>query len=62
MGRIRSLGHERGGDVPALALTALASAEDRRHALEAGFQMHVAKPVAVDRFIATLSELRRVAH
>ncbi|HZS08823.1 MAG TPA: ATP-binding protein [Blastocatellia bacterium] len=43
--KVRALAPERGGRVPAMALTAYAGAEDRRHVLEAGFQMHVAKPV-----------------
>ena len=57
LGRIRALGSERGGDVPALALTALASGEDRRRAFEAGFQVHMAKPVDIDRLVTTLSML-----
>lgn len=56
--RIRALGPARGGDVPALALTALASDEDRRHAAEAGFQMHMAKPVDIGRLVAALAQLR----
>ena len=43
--RIRSLGVQRGGDVPAIALTAYARAEDREQALTAGYQRHVTKPV-----------------
>jgi len=43
--------------LPALALTALAREEDRREALAAGFQEHVAKPVAPDLLIATLVRL-----
>ena len=43
--RVRELPTERGGLTPAVALTAYATAPDRLHALEAGFQMHVAKPV-----------------
>jgi two-component system CheB/CheR fusion protein len=39
----------RGADVPALALTALSSAEDRRSALASGFQMHMTKPIDIDR-------------
>jgi two-component system CheB/CheR fusion protein len=57
--RIRALEPERGGDVPALALTALASDEDRRHAAEAGFQMHLAKPVDIGRLVAALAQLRQ---
>jgi PAS domain S-box-containing protein len=42
---VRSLEKERGGGVSALALTAYARAEDRRRALDAGYHMHVSKPV-----------------
>lgn len=42
---VRQREQERGGRVPAAALTALAGDEDRRRALEAGFQLHVAKPI-----------------
>jgi signal transduction histidine kinase/ActR/RegA family two-component response regulator len=42
--RIRSRPARAGGDVPAIALTAYASAADRTAALAAGFQAHVAKP------------------
>jgi two-component system CheB/CheR fusion protein len=55
--RIRALGPERGGDVPALALTALASDEDRLHSTEAGFQVHMAKPVDIDRLVAALAQM-----
>ena len=43
--RVRSLGADRGGNIPAIALTAYARAEDRVKAVSAGFLMHVAKPV-----------------
>ncbi len=43
--RIRRLPPERGGRVPAIALTAYVRSEDRTHALRAGFNMHVPKPV-----------------
>lgn len=45
IGKIRELSPEQGGDLPAIALTAFASAEDAKHALAAGFQAHIAKPV-----------------
>jgi CheY-like chemotaxis protein len=44
MRRVRALAPARGGRTPAVALTALATSKDRRRALTAGFQMHVAKP------------------
>jgi two-component system, chemotaxis family, CheB/CheR fusion protein len=43
--KVRRLAPEQGGRVPAAALSALASEQDRLHALQAGFQLHVAKPV-----------------
>jgi PAS domain S-box-containing protein len=43
--RIRALRPEDGGEVPAAALSAYSSAEDRAKALRAGFQMHIRKPV-----------------
>jgi CheY-like chemotaxis protein len=43
--RIRLLEPDRGGTVPAIALTAYARAEDRALALAAGFDRHMVKPV-----------------
>lgn len=43
--KIRKLSIEKGGNVPAIALTAYASAEDADYALSEGFHAHVAKPV-----------------
>jgi CheY-like chemotaxis protein len=46
-----------GGLVPAVAVSALASREDRQRALEAGFQEHLAKPVDVPQLVQTLCRL-----
>jgi two-component system CheB/CheR fusion protein len=54
--KVRALGPERGGDVPAIALTALASDADRQAALSAGFQRHLAKPIDIDRLMETVAE------
>jgi PAS domain S-box-containing protein len=43
--RARALGKEGGGAIPAIALTAHARFGDRMRALEAGYQIHVPKPV-----------------
>jgi PAS domain S-box-containing protein len=43
--QVRGRPPRRGGAVPALALTAYAGADDRRRALQAGFQAHLPKPV-----------------
>ena len=58
MRRLRTLGTARGGDTPALALTALAGPEDRVQALAAGFQLHLPKPVDMDRLVAAVGALR----
>jgi two-component system CheB/CheR fusion protein len=55
--RVRALGSDAGGDVPAAALTALATADDRRRSLAAGFQMHLTKPVDTQRLTAAVVEL-----
>jgi signal transduction histidine kinase/ActR/RegA family two-component response regulator len=64
IGRLRRVPPEKGGDVPALALTAYAHAEDGRRALAAGFQLHVAKPVepvTLTRAVAQLAGRMKAA-
>ena len=41
----------------AAAPSALASTEDRQHALDAGFQMHLPKPVDIDVLFSAVSRL-----
>jgi CheY-like chemotaxis protein len=43
--------------VPAIALTAHARTEDRRLALEAGFQEHLAKPVSLTDLARSIAKL-----
>ena len=43
--KVRQLPVERGGRIPAAALTAYAGVEDRMHLLSAGYQIHIPKPV-----------------
>lgn len=43
--RIRALPEEDGGLVPAIALTAFAGVQDKEQAIDAGFQVHLSKPV-----------------
>jgi CheY-like chemotaxis protein len=57
--RIRALPSERGGRVPAAALTAYARSEDRIAALTAGFQLHLSKPVAGPELAAVVASLAR---
>ena len=55
--RIRSLPADEGGKLPAVALTAYASAADRMKVLAAGFNMHVAKPVQPAELAMIVSSL-----
>ena len=48
---------DRGGQIPAAALTAYARPEDRDAALRAGFQLHVPKPVQPAELAAVVSSL-----
>jgi CheY-like chemotaxis protein len=55
--RIRAVGADRGGRVPAIALTAFARSEDRTRALRAGFLVHVSKPVDPSELVATVASI-----
>ena len=55
--RVRARSVEQSGSIPALALTALAHDVDRDQALKAGFQIHLAKPVDIDRLTDAVLEL-----
>lgn len=55
--QVRALEVERGGRIPAIALTAYGSASDRSQALREGFQVHLAKPVEPAELVATLATL-----
>jgi PAS domain S-box-containing protein len=55
--RLRALPPEKGGQTPAIALTAFARMEDRTRALLAGFQMHVPKPIEPAELVLVLASL-----
>ncbi len=55
--KIRALPVEQGGAVHAVALTAYARNEDRIKALEAGFQIHISKPIEPFGFINEVAKL-----
>jgi len=55
--RLRALGGDGVASMPALALTALATDDDRQRSLAAGFQMHLTKPVDIDRLSEAVAEL-----
>ena len=55
--KVRSLPREKGGDTPAAALTAYARDVDRRQALAAGYQMHIAKPIGAGQLVSMIARL-----
>ena len=55
--QIRQREAERGGFLPAVALTGFARAEDRARSLAAGFQAHVPKPVDPAELTATIATI-----
>ncbi|WP_437292195.1 PAS domain-containing hybrid sensor histidine kinase/response regulator [Sorangium sp. So ce406] len=57
--RVRGLDAARGGSTPAVALSALARAEDRARALGAGYQAHVAKPLDPAELVGVVAALVR---
>lgn len=57
--KIRKLSKEEGGSVPAVALTAYARDEERTRALNAGFQMHISKPISSSQLISAVASLVR---
>jgi hypothetical protein len=57
MARVRERSPERGGRVPAVALTAYARHEDTERSLASGFQAHLSKPVHVDDLLTTIATL-----
>jgi signal transduction histidine kinase/CheY-like chemotaxis protein len=61
LSRVRSLSSEEGGNIPAIALTAYATEDDRRRALDAGFEEHFPKPVEPSELVAVVASLARRA-
>ncbi len=57
--RLRTFPREQGGVTPIVALTAYASAQDRRRAIEAGYDYHLPKPVDSEELIRVLDRLSR---
>jgi signal transduction histidine kinase/ActR/RegA family two-component response regulator len=57
IGKVRSLPAEKGGEIPAAALTAYARDSDRRQALAAGYQMHIAKPIGAGQLVTMIARL-----
>jgi CheY-like chemotaxis protein len=55
--KIRALPADRGGQIPAAALTGLTGDHDRARMLRAGFQYHLAKPVDARQLVEVVATL-----
>jgi PAS domain S-box-containing protein len=60
--RVRALGAQRGGDVPAVAVTAHARVEDRDRAVSAGFATFISKPIEPHRLVNVVGTLAHRTH
>ncbi|ACC81945.1 hybrid sensor histidine kinase/response regulator [Nostoc punctiforme] len=59
--KLRSLEPEKGGCMPAIALTAYTREEDRLEALAAGFQQHLSKPIDPTKLIAMVASVLKLS-
>ncbi|MBD0364199.1 MAG: response regulator, partial [Coleofasciculus sp. C3-bin4] len=55
--KVRDIEAERGGLLPAVALTAYVREEDCEQAIASGFQMHISKPVDTTKLVMALARL-----
>ncbi|MBD2447200.1 PAS domain S-box protein [Nostoc sp. FACHB-152] len=55
--QVRKLPPEKGGNIPAIALTAYAGEINEKQAITAGFQKHISKPVEPDDLVTVIAQL-----
>ncbi len=55
--QVRALDPEAGGQIPAAAITAYVSDQERQMAIDAGFQMHMAKPIDSTQLVLMIANL-----
>jgi PAS domain S-box-containing protein len=60
MQQVRALPLDQGGQIPAIALTAYAAETDYLEAMNAGFQVHISKPVDPIQLVSAISALVNV--
>ena len=56
---IRKSGHPKAKTIPIIAMTANAFEEDKRDAIAAGMNGHIAKPIQLDKLLSMLAEVIR---
>ncbi len=57
MRQVRALAAEAGGQIPAAAITAYVTEQERQRAVDAGFQMHLAKPLDLTQLVLMIANL-----
>lgn len=57
--QVRALPPEKGGQIPAIALTAYAREQDQQRALTGGYQRHIAKPLDLEQLVQAIVSLVR---
>jgi CheY-like chemotaxis protein len=62
MREIRQIDELTGRHTPAAAVSALARSDDRRRTLDAGYRLHVAKPIDPAELAAAVEQLAREGH
>ncbi|MCC5667302.1 PAS domain-containing protein [Nostoc sp. CHAB 5784] len=55
--QVRELEAEAGGQIPAAAISAYVTEQERQRAIEAGFQMHLAKPIELTELVLMIVNL-----
>jgi PAS domain S-box-containing protein len=60
--KVRALGPERGGQIPAAALTGFAQGDDTTRVLSAGYQVHLPKPVEPSQLAQVVGALAGRVH
>ncbi|MEH2186040.1 MAG: chemotaxis protein CheB [Nostoc sp.] len=55
--QVRAFEAEAGGQIPAAAITAYATEQERQRAIDAGFQMHLAKPIDLTELVLMIANL-----
>jgi PAS domain S-box-containing protein len=59
LGELRTLGTEQGGEVPVIALTAFARGSESARITQAGFQLHISKPIDPEELVRAIEDLVR---
>ncbi|MBD2515212.1 PAS domain-containing protein [Nostoc sp. FACHB-973] len=58
--QIRTLTPEKGGEIPAIALTAYARVDDSQRAITSGYQRHITKPLDPEELVQAVVALKKI--